>query len=319
MKFRKYIIRRILQMIPVLLIVTIINFLLITLAPGDPATVLAGENATIEQIETIREAYGLNEPIAVRLGLYLEKLLQGDLGFSYSYQRPVSEIISERIRTTLILVLTSQSLAIVFGTLLGAAAARRERSLLAHIITDGTLIIYCMPPFWLGIMMILLFSSVLPLFPSSGMYSFRQDIPQWLDMLHHLVLPAFTLFLCNLPIYTKLTRSTIIEVAQEDFITTARAIGYSEKIVYRKHALRNALLPTVTIAGMSLSSVFAGALMVETVFAWPGMGRLVFDAVSARDYPVIMGGFLMTSILVIIGSFITDMIYLYLDPRMVQS
>lgn len=320
MKFAKYIIRRLLQMIPVILAVTVINFLIITMAPGDPATVLAGEHASQEYIEELRKSYGLNEPIIVRLGIYLSKLLHGDLGYSYVYQKPVIEIIFQKMKATLMLVTVSLILAMITGTFLGAFAARKEGTWIDNLITNGTLLLYCMPVFWTGMILILVFSVKLKLLPSSGMFSFGgQNISRTVDLLRHLLLPSIALFLVNVPTYTKLTRSTVVEVAQEDFIMTARGIGYSEKVVYIKHALRNALLPTVTVAGMSLSTVFAGALLTETVFSWPGMGRLIFDGVASRDYPIIMGGFLMTTILVVIGSFITDLIYLYLDPRVVHS
>lgn len=177
-----------------------------------------------------------------------------------------------------------------------------------------------MPVYWLGMLLILLFAVKLRWLPSSGMYSFGvQQFSKTVDLIRHLILPATALFLVHLPTYIKLTRSSVVEVAQEDYINTARAIGYSEKVVYRKHALRNALLPTVTMAGMSLSTVFSGALLTETVFSWPGMGRMIYDGVAARDYPIIMGGFLVTAILVVVGSFITDLVYMYLDPRVVHS
>lgn len=316
----KYLARRLFQMIPVIIVVTIFNFLIINLAPGDPATVLAGENATQEYIDELRESYGLNEPVLTRLTIYVQKLAQGDLGNSYTYQSPVLDIIKEKMKATLMLVLLSEIVAIVIGTLLGALAARYYGKFLDNSISNLAMVIYCMPVFWIGMILILFFAVKLQWLPSSGMYSFgAHEYPQTVDLLRHLILPGTTLFLAQLPIYIKLTRSTVVEVAQEDFVRTARAIGYSEKVVYRKHALRNALLPTVTVAGMSLSTLFTGALLTETVFSWPGMGRMIFDAVSARDYPLIMGGFMVTTLLVIIGTLITDIIYTYLDPRVVKS
>ncbi|BDF72218.1 ABC transporter permease [Oscillospiraceae bacterium] len=320
MKFAKYVVRRLLQMIPVILAVTILNFLIINCAPGDPVTVLAGENASQAYMDELREAYGLNESMPKRLVIYLGKLVQGDLGESYTYKKPVSEIIGEKMKVTLLLVLLSEVATIVVGTLLGAFAARREGKWQDTLISNGSMMLYCMPVYWLGMLLILLFAVKLRWLPSSGMYSFGvQQFSKTVDLIRHLILPATALFLVHLPTYIKLTRSSVVEVAQEDYINTARAIGYSEKVVYRKHALRNALLPTVTMAGMSLSTVFSGALLTETVFSWPGMGRMIYDGVAARDYPIIMGGFLVTAILVVVGSFITDLVYMYLDPRVVHS
>lgn len=320
MKFAKYVVRRLLQMIPVILAVTILNFLIINCAPGDPVTVLAGENASQAYMDELREAYGLNESMPKRLVIYLGKLVQGDLGESYTYKKPVSEIIGEKMKVTLLLVLLSEVATIVVGTLLGAFAARREGKWQDTLISNGSMILYCMPVYWLGMLLILLFAVKLRWLPSSGMYSFGvQQFSKTVDLIRHLILPATALFLVHLPTYIKLTRSSVVEVAQEDYINTARAIGYSEKVVYRRHALRNALLPTVTMAGMSLSTVFSGALLTETVFSWPGMGRMIYDGVAARDYPIIMGGFLVTAILVVVGSFITDLVYMYLDPRVVHS
>lgn len=307
-------------MIPVILAVTILNFFIINCAPGDPVTVLAGENASQAYMDELREAYGLNESMPKRLVIYLGKLLQGDLGESYTYKKPVSAIIGEKMKVTLLLVLLSEVATIVVGTLLGAFAARREGKWQDTLISNGSMMLYCMPVYWLGMLLILLFAVKLRWLPSSGMYSFGvQQFSKTVDLIRHLILPATALFLVHLPTYIKLTRSSVVEVAQEDYINTARAIGYSEKVVYRRHALRNALLPTVTMAGMSLSTVFSGALLTETVFSWPGMGRMIYDGVAARDYPVIMGGFLVTAVLVVVGSFITDLVYMYLDPRVVHA
>ena len=223
------------------------------------------------------------------------------------------------MKVTLVLVLLSEIIAIVLGTLLGMTAAKHENRIQDHIISNLSMVLYCMPAFWLGMMLMLLFAINLKWFPTSGMQSFNTPLSPMMDMLHHMFLPCLTLSLIRIPTYLKLARSSVVEVAQEDFINTARAIGYSERVVYRKHALRNALLPTVTQAGMSLSTLFNGALLTETVFSWPGMGRMVYDAIAGRDYPVIMGGFLVSAIMVVVGGFITDIIYMYLDPRVVAE
>lgn len=319
MKFGKYVARRILQMVPVILAIICICFLIIHLAPGDPATILAGETATDEYIAELEAQFGLNEPLWKQLLLYMGNVFQGNLGESFADRVPVSSMLLERMRVTLMLVLPSEILAILIGTLLGLVAAKHENRLQDHLISNASIVLYCMPAFWLGMMLMLLFAVNLKWLPTSGMQSFNTDLSPFLDTLRHMILPSLTLILVRIPIYLKLARSSIVEVAQEDFINTARAIGYSERVVYRRHALRNALLPTVTQVGMSISSLFSGALLTETVFSWPGMGRMVYEAISSRDYPVIMGGFLVSAIMVVIGSFITDIIYMYLDPRVVAE
>ncbi|MBF9233825.1 ABC transporter permease [Microvirga alba] len=316
----RYLARRILQIFPVVLLAVMMNFLLINLAPGDPAVVMAGEHAPVEYIAELRKSYGLDAPVLERLGTYLVKLMHGDLGYSFAYRRPVLELLLERAQATMLLVLISQFFSILLGTWLGAYAARHHNRIADKLISYGTILLYCMPIFWIGMMLIMIFAVKLQWLPSSGMTSFMSfGRPRWIDIAIHMILPATCLFLHTLPIYAKLARASVLEVAREDFITTARAIGFSERVVYMRHALRNALLPTVTVAGLSLSALLTGALLVETVFAWPGLGRLMFEAVSARDYPVLMGGFLFATLLVIIGNFIVDVIYTYLDPRVIYS
>lgn len=319
MKFGKYVLRRILQMIPVILAIICICFLIIHLAPGDPATFLAGENATDEYIAELKKQFGLDLPLWRQLLIYIKNTVTGNLGESFKLRLPVATLLIQKMKVTLILVLASEILAIVTGTLLGMVAAKHENRLQDHIISNLSIVLYCIPVFWLGMIFILIFAIKLKWFPTSGMQNLKTSLSPFVDTLHHLFLPCLTLTFVRIPIYLKLARSSVVEVAQEDFINTARAIGYSERIVYRKHALRNALLPTVTQAGMSISTLFGGALLTETVFSWPGMGRMVYDAIAARDYPVIMGGFLVSAIMVVAGSFITDIIYMYLDPRVVAE
>jgi len=308
------------QIFPVILVAAILNFLLINFAPGDPAVILAGEYAPDEYVAELRRSYGLDDPILYRLWVYILQLLHGDLGYSFAYRRPVLELLFEHAQNTLLLVVGSQGFSIVIGTWLGALAARYHTRWQDNTITYGTLLLYCLPVFWTGLMLILIFAVKLRWMPSSGMMDFLAfDRPRWLDLLYHMVLPVTCLFLYTLPTYTRLARASVLEVAREDFVTTARAIGFSERVVFMRHALRNALLPTVTVAGLSLSSLLTGALLVETVFAWPGLGRLMFEAVSQRDFPVLMGGFLFATSLVIIGNFIVDILYTYLDPRVTYS
>ena len=315
----KFILKRLLMLIPVIIGITLFIYVIMSLAPGDPATILAGETATDEYIAELKAQFGLDEPLWKQLLLYMGNVFQGNLGESFADRVPVSSMLLERMQVTLMLVLPSEILAILIGTLLGLVAAKHENRLQDHLISNASIVLYCMPAFWLGMMLMLLFAVNLKWLPTSGMQSFNTDLSPFLDTLRHMILPSLTLILVRIPTYLKLARSSIVEVAQEDFINTARAIGYSERVVYRRHALRNALLPTVTQVGMSISSLFSGALLTETVFSWPGMGRMVYEAISSRDYPVIMGGFLVSAIMVVIGSFITDIIYMYLDPRVVAE
>ena len=306
------------QIVPVMLFIAVINFLLIHSAPGDPASALAGEGASQEFIDALRVEYGLDQPLINQLWTYLTTVATGDLGYSFGYRQKVVDIILEKMPATLLLVLASQIPAIVFGTLLGAYSARHYPSRIDSAITGVSLSLYAVPIFWSGLLLILVFAVWLRWLPASGMFSLvtpTEGLGRWLDIARHMALPATALFLYSLPQYVRLTRASVIEIMREDFITTARAIGYDENVVFFRHALRNALLPAVTVAGLSLSFVFAGALLTETVFGWPGMGRLMYEGVLKRDYPLLMGVFLVTSGLVLIVSIITDLIYAKLDPR----
>lgn len=318
-----YIIRRIIQMIPVILIIIVFNFTLIHLAPGDPATVLAGENATKEYIEAARKRYGLDKPLYEQLGIYLAGILTGDLGYSFAFSRPVIRLIAERIPATVLLVFTSQILSLVFGTLMGAFSAKKYGTKIDIAISSVSILMYSMPIYWFGLVLILVFGITFPVFPIWGMVSMGMGLTGFdyvKDLLWHLFLPALTLSGVWLtPLFTRLARSSVIEVMKEDYVTVARAKGLTENTVFFKHALRNALLPSVTQAGLLLGFVLGGALMTETVFAWPGLGRFMYEAVFRRDYPVLMGLFLVTSVTVVIAGLITDVVYGFLDPRVVYK
>lgn len=323
MRMSGYVIRRILEMIPVVLIVIVFNFTLIHLAPGDPVTILAGEAGTREYVEATRKRYGLDEPIYKQLAIYLINVLRGDLGYSFAHSRPVLELIIEKTPATLLLVLTSQSLSIVFGTILGAFCARRYRTKTDYVISFLSLIMYSIPGYWLGLILILVFGIGLRVFPIWGMISAGAGftgIDYIKDILWHLFLPALTLSAAWLtPLFTRIARSSVIEVMKEDYITVARAKGLTENTIFFKHALRNALIPTVTQAGLILGFVLGGALMTETIFAWPGLGRFMYESIFRRDYPVLMGLFLVTSLCVVAAGLITDIIYGFLDPRVVYK
>ncbi|MDN2567775.1 ABC transporter permease, partial [Aquibium sp. A9E412] len=258
--------------------VLVLNFLLIRLAPGDPAQVLAGQmgGATPELLARIRADYGLDQPLAGQLATYLGNVLRGDLGTSYFFDRPVAELIAARIGPTILLVVTAQLGAILLGVVMGVLAARRPHGLLSGAVTVLATVGYATPVFWTGIMLIILFASILPVFPVEGMADASYDgnpLAYALDVAHHLVLPAATLGIIFLAQYARLARASMIDVLGTDYIRTARAKGVRQRRVVFHHALRNAILPILTVAGLQFGNLISGALLVETVFNWPGMGR----------------------------------------------
>jgi peptide/nickel transport system permease protein len=317
-----FLIRRIGYGLLLMLGVVVLNFLLIRLAPGDPAVVIAGEmgGATEEMLESIREEYGLNKPLIVQLGIYVGNVATGDLGESFFFNQPVATLIAQRILPTILLVVTAQVLSIAIGVFLGVLAARKPNGVMSAFVSVFATIGYAVPVFWTGIMLIILFASVLPMFPVEGMQSVKlRDASlfvQMLDILHHLILPAFTLAIIYLAQYARLSRASMLEVLGSDYIRTAKAKGASERSILFKHALRNAALPILTVAGLQFGNLISGALLVETVFNWPGMGRLAFDSILRRDYPTIMGVLFFASAMVVIANILTDMSYRLADPRL---
>lgn len=254
----------------------------------------------------------------MQLGVYLGKVLRGDLGYSYFFNLPVTQMIAERVPATLLLVLSSVLLAFIVGTALGVLSSRRPNGLLSQFITVLSLVGFAAPVFWIGIMLVILLASVFPILPVAGMRSIDATgggLADVLDVAHHLVLPTITLSLVYLAQYSRLARSSMLDVLGSDFIRTARAKGLAERVVLYKHALRNALLPVVTVLGLQFGNVLAGAILVETVFNWPGLGRLAFDSVLRRDYPTILGVLLFSSIVVVVMNQLTDLCYRLIDPR----
>lgn len=319
MGLRRYVIGRIIQIIPVVLLVVIFNFVLIRVAPGDPIQIMAGELASEEFIEATRAKYGLDLPIHQQLWIYLQQVFSGDFGHSYDYNQPVLTIILNHLPATLLLVLTGQLLGIFAGILLGVVAAQRYGSPFDSLLTMLNSLLYSVPVFWLGLIAILLFGVKLRWLPTSGMNTVMGPTEGWpwvVDVAKHLAMPAFSLSLVwVMPTFYRISRSSVLEVLREDFIVTARAKGLPARVVFFRHALRNALLPSVTLAGLSLGLAMSGALLTETVFAWPGMGRLMYEGIFRRDYPLLMGIFIFTSLSVIIASLLTDVLYKLLDPR----
>ena len=322
MKWLSAIVRRLTLAFGLLLAVLVLNFALIHAAPGDPALVIAGEMGGADEaaMAQIRKAYGLDRPLAVQFVTYLGRSLQGDLGMSYFYNKPVIDLILDRLGPTILLVLTALALAIVVGTLLGVMASRRPDSLFSGAVTVFSLIGYAMPVFWTGILLVILFGKVWPIMPIAGMKDVRLlgagTLTSALDVLHHLVLPALTLGLIYLAQYSRLARASMLEVLGSDYIRTARAKGLGERAVTYKHALRNALMPLVTIAGLQFGNLISGAVLVETVFSWPGLGTLALDAILGRDYPTLLGVLTFSALLVIVANLLTDLSYRWIDPRL---
>jgi len=299
-----------------------VNFVLIHAAPGDPATVIAGEMGGGDQavIDSIKKAYGLDKPLPEQFITYLGKSVRGDLGVSYTYSRPVSSLIADRIGPTILLVLTSLVVAIAVGTLLGVFASLKPKSFASAAVTIVSLVGLAMPVFWTGILLVILFGKVWPVMPIAGMYDVRNyGATGWaaaMDALHHLVLPALTLTLVYLAQYSRLARASMLEVLSSDYVRTARAKGLNEAVVVFKHALRNALMPIVTIAGLQFGNLISGAVLVETVFSWPGLGTLALDAILGRDYPTLLGVLTFSSLFVISANLLTDLSYRWIDPRL---
>lgn len=320
-----FITRRLLYGALLMVCVVVLNFLLIRLAPGDPAEMIAGEmgGATAEVLAEIRANYGLDKPLLTQLGIYLSRVVQGDLGMSYYFDQEVTRLILERMWPTVLLVVTSQLMAIGVGVAMGVVAARKPNGMLSGFVTVFATVGYAVPVFWTGIMLIILFASAIPLFPVEGMTSVTMRnagfLPRALDVLHHLALPALTLAIIYLAQYARLSRASMLDVLGSDYIRTARAKGAPERSVLFHHALRNAALPILTVAGLHFSHLVSGAVLVETVFNWPGMGRLAFDSILRRDYPTILGILFFASGLVVVANLVTDLSYRLADPRLRET
>jgi peptide/nickel transport system permease protein len=319
-RFWQFLAQRLVKMVAIVLAIAVANFLLIHAAPGDPASVMAGEAGAADPkfLAQLRAQFGLDQPLTTQLWLYLSQLLHGNLGMSYRQGRPVIDLIAERLPATLLLTGTAFIFALAMGLLLGALAAQRVGRIADTVITVLALGFFATPIFWVGLMLVLVFSVWLDWLPSFGMNTVGADLHGWravMDTAQYLVLPALTLGLFYMGVYTRLTRATMLEVASQDFVRTARAKGVPEGRILRRHILRNALLPVITYAGIQAGQLIGGSILVETVFAWPGIGRLAFDALLARDYQVLLGVFLCTSVLTVVFNLLTDLVYAWIDPR----
>ncbi len=316
----KQIAARIAWSVGLILAVIVMCFSLVHLAPGDAALVIAGESGAgdPELIEQIREDLGLDDPYLVQLSRYVGDVASGDFGTSYRFNEPVTSLIGDRIWPTILLVTTALVFAIVIGVLVGVFTARRPESPVSHGVTVFSLVGESMPVFWTGYLLIIAFASNVRWFPVAGMRDVRFEgnrFEEWLDIAHHLVLPALTLGLIYLAQYSRLSRASMLEVLQSDYVRTARAKGLAERKVVYKHALRNAVIPVITIAGLQFGALLSGALLVETVFNWPGLGRLAADSVFQRDAPVLLGVLICSAVLVVVINILTDVVYRMIDPR----
>jgi peptide/nickel transport system permease protein len=327
-----YIIRRILILIPTLLGVSIIVFLMLRITPGDPAELLLGERATEEALQEIREHLGLNEPLHVQYGMFLKRLMKGDLGETIWSRQKVWIEVKERFPATIELSVVALFISCFFGIIFGIISATRQYSVFDYLSMLGALIGVSMPIFWLGLVFMLIFSLHLGWLPLSGRLSVGVDLEiitnfyildsvltrNWValkDALWHIIMPAVTLSTIPMAIVARMTRSSMLEVLRQDYIKTAKAKGLSRFVVTFKHALRNALIPVVTTVGLQFGVALGGAILTETIFAWPGVGKWMFDAVMKRDYMVIQGGTLFIAALFVVINLVVDMLYAVINPR----
>lgn len=319
-RFLPYILRRLIQVPPTILMIIVLNFIILHLTPGDIVDVLAGMSgaATPEFVAQLRKAFGLDQPLAVQLYRYIWNIAQLNLGYSFWHNMPVSVLILKHLPATLLLMSVSIALAIGLGVILGVSSARFVNRPLDGVITVVALLCYATPTFWIGLMMIVFFSVKLGWFPTGGMVKIGSDLSglsYYIDVANHMVLPSLALSLFYVAIYTRLMRASMLEVYGYDYVRTAFAKGLSDRRVAFHHVLRNALLPLVTMGGMQVGYTLGGSVLVETVFGWPGLGRLASEAIFQRDYNLLMGQLLVGAVLVLMMNIAVDLIYTLLDPR----
>lgn len=316
----RFLLSRLAKGILVVLAIVVFDFALIHLAPGDPAAVMAGESGATDEafVQQLRTKFGLDQPILTQLGLYLWGVVRLDLGFSYRQQMPVIDLVMDRLPATLLLTGAAFLFSLTVGVASGAWAAQHKGKVLDRLITTIALVFYATPLFWMALMAVLVFSVWLGWLPAFGLREVGGEASFWervLDVARHLVLPAVTLGLFFTAVYVRMTRASMIEVARQDFVKTLRAKGLSERVIQRRHVLRNAVLPVVTLAGVQAGQMVGGAVMTETVFAWPGIGRLMYEALLQRDYNLLLGVFVVCAAMVVVFNILTDLVYRMVDPR----
>lgn len=314
----KYILRRLMITIPILIGISIILFTLMNLAPGGPEAVLMGDDISAEAAARIRTNLGLDQPLPVQYMRWFSSTIRGDLGNSFRTGEPVLSALADRLPNTLILTLSAFMLSLIIAIPIGILSAAKQYSLIDKVATFVSFIGISFPSFWLGIVLILIFAFQFRLFPASGMatYGMEGDI---LNRLHHLVLPAFTLGAVRIATFMRFTRSGMLEVLSQDYIRTARAKGLGERVVIYKHAFRNALISITTVIGLTIPALIGGSVLTETIFAWPGLGRMAVNAVFQRDYPVIMGVNMVVAIVTVMANLGVDIIYTFIDPKITYN
>jgi peptide/nickel transport system permease protein len=321
-----YLVRRLAWTVPLVLGVATVVFFILHLAPGDPASYYTGPGVSAESIEQVRRNMGLDQPVHVRYVRWMGSMLRGDFGVSLARNQPVLSVVGQALPNTLVLTLTALSLAFLGGILVGVVQAVRHNTLTDRALSLGSLFFYSMPSFWLALMLILVFSLHARnvwgwslWFPASGMVSVDHAAlsfgGQVRDRIRHLVLPSLSLALVLAAGIARYTRGSMLEVIRQDYMRTALAKGLPRRTLILRHALRNALLPVITLLGLYLPFLFSGAVVIETVFAWPGMGKLMVDAVFQRDYPVVLAGTFLLTLAVVVGNLLADLLYAVADPR----
>ena len=316
-----YIAKRFAGLFPFVLFVIVLNFTLIQLAPGDAISFLISDaNVNPEYLELAKKEYGLDKPLYTQLGIYIWKAFQLDFGYSFFYHRPVFDVIIDRLQATLTLTIAAFFITVLFGLSFGVIASKRPHSITDSVLSIGGLIVYGMPSFWTAMVFIIIFGHYLGLFPVYGMVGSRLEGWDYiLDVGHHLVLPALSLGLGRMALYMRLTRASMLEEIRNDYVLTAWSKGSDENRVFYKHVLRNALVPVVTMMGIEARLLFSGALLTETVFAWPGIGRLVYESILRRDQNIVLSVFVVISVIVYFANWLADITYSYLDPRIRKS
>lgn len=318
----RLILRRFLLAIPTLFVVSVLSFAVMKAAPGDPVRMyVAGgmSKGSVEDIERIRHNLGLDRPIYIQYIAWLRNTLRGDLGYSLSTRRPVAQVIAEKLPASISLMGISFLLSMSIGIGVGMLSAARQYSLFDYVVTVLTFLGNSLPSFWIALMLIWLFSVRLGWLPTGHMSSYETTDSPLLDYARHYVLPVTTLSLVSLVSWVRYQRASMLESLQQDYIRTARAKGLAERVVLIRHAWRNSLVPIVTLIGFSVANLVSGSYIIETIFSWPGMGQLGFDAILKRDYPVIMGVTLLSAIFIIFGNLLADLTYLLVNPQIRES
>jgi peptide/nickel transport system permease protein len=320
----EFVAKKIIQVIVTLFAVATFNFLLFRVLPGDPIRLIArAGRLTPDAISRLRLLFGLDKPLPVQYLYYLRNLFNGELGISITYRRPVIEILSERISNTLILLAAATVVVIIIGVGAGVISAVRRGSRLDRSLVITSLIFWSLPTFWTGLILVILLAVYVNAFPVSGVYtpgaSFPNTLDKLLDLGKHLVLPTITLAIVDMGQFMLITRSTLVDVLTEDYILTAKAKGIPASKILWRHAVPNALLPIITTMALYVSLVIGGAIQVETIFSWPGMGRLMYDAVLRRDYPILEASFLLFAATMILANFLSDIFYMIVDPRVREA